>query len=429
MPYNPSTDFVGLWRAISGGVEKNEMPGLDFVVAALGRAGILRVVFSATAPTTNQSTTAWFQPANPSYAAEGALFLWNGTAYVPATPELFNGGGGGGGGGTAAGLIPVTGAPLDGTGVDGDFAIRLDAPGGIYGPKAGGHWPTTPLPGTSFSQISQSLDQLGTVQGSIIFRNAASWDVLQPGTSGQVLATSGTNANPHWIDAATSPTTLSSAAFPQEVRFTTPGNTTWTVPTGVTIAEVSVYGGGGGGGTGHATFVGGGGGGSGGYARKKFTGLVPGTIKNVTVGSGGAGGAGGSSTNASGAAGNTSSFGGSVTATGGDAGSAGINPIPGIPASGGTGSGGDINLPGGWGSAGASGTNTNGQYTGYGGLGGSAPGPEGGKGGPMSTASVGPGGNYGAGGSGGGAASASGNNVGGGNGANGIVVIKYVVPS
>lgn len=108
MPYNPSNDFVGLWRAVSGGVEKAQMPGLDFLVAALGRAGILRVVTSATPPVTNQNSTAWFQPANPSFSAEGILFLWNGSTYVPATPELFfnggwNTGGGGGDGGGSGG--------------------------------------------------------------------------------------------------------------------------------------------------------------------------------------------------------------------------------------------------------------------------------------------------------------------------------------
>jgi hypothetical protein len=92
MPYNPSSDFVGLWHTVTGGVEKAQMPGLDFVIQALGRAGIMRVVTSATAPIVNQSTTAWFRPNSPSFAGEGLLFLWD-TAldmYVPATPELFH---------------------------------------------------------------------------------------------------------------------------------------------------------------------------------------------------------------------------------------------------------------------------------------------------------------------------------------------------
>ena len=115
MPYNPSTDLVGLWRAVSGGVEKAEMPGLDFVIQAMARAGLMRIVTSQTAPTTNQSTTGWFQPANPSFGSEGSLFLWDPTLnmYVPATPELFHGGdssggGGGGGGGSDMAIVSVS---------------------------------------------------------------------------------------------------------------------------------------------------------------------------------------------------------------------------------------------------------------------------------------------------------------------------------
>jgi hypothetical protein len=112
MSYNPPSDFVGLWRAVSGGVEKGEMPGLDFVVAALNRAGLLRVVTSATAPASNQIGTAWFRPANPSFSSEGALFLWDGSTYVPATPELFHGSGGstdsGGGGNGGDGAVGTT---------------------------------------------------------------------------------------------------------------------------------------------------------------------------------------------------------------------------------------------------------------------------------------------------------------------------------
>ena len=200
MPYEPSTDFVGLWRAISNGVEKAEMPGLDFVVAALGRAGILNVVFSEVPPEANQTTTAWFRTANPSYAAEGALYLWDARigAYAPASPELFmtflmyftND--------DMIAIFAVNGTPTDDIGKDGDYAIRLDSPGGIYGPKAGGHWPAQPIPGTSYSQISQFLDWLGSVQGEIVYRGSAGWTVLMPGSNGQTLKSGGAGANPFW---------------------------------------------------------------------------------------------------------------------------------------------------------------------------------------------------------------------------------------
>ena len=90
MVYVPGTDFVGLWRAVTGGSQKAEMPGLDFVISALDRCNLINVSISGTEPVTNQSTTMWFRPATPSYSAEGVLYLWNGAAYVTATPALFN---------------------------------------------------------------------------------------------------------------------------------------------------------------------------------------------------------------------------------------------------------------------------------------------------------------------------------------------------
>lgn len=204
MAYNYLTDFVGLWRATTGGVEKGEMPGLDFVIAALGRAGILNLIISGSPPVVNQDTTAWFKPSvsPPDYAAEGTLYLWNGTTYVPATPGLFftylsvslNA--------NALAIWLVTGAPSNLIGVNGDLALRQDAPGGIYGPKASNVWPADPLPGTSYSQISSFLDVLGTTQGDIIYRNASAWVVLAPGTAGQILVTGGAGANPAWTSSS-----------------------------------------------------------------------------------------------------------------------------------------------------------------------------------------------------------------------------------
>lgn len=90
MSYTPSTDFVALARAVTGGIQKAEFPGLDLLVNILGRSGLINVSISATQPVANQATTMWFLPATPSYSAEGALYLWNGAAYVAATPALFN---------------------------------------------------------------------------------------------------------------------------------------------------------------------------------------------------------------------------------------------------------------------------------------------------------------------------------------------------
>lgn len=91
MSFTPTTDFIALLRQTSGGVRTERMPGLDYVVAALARAGVITLSVGQTAPTVNQAVTAWFKPAIPSWFSEGALFLWNSVTavYEPATPVLW----------------------------------------------------------------------------------------------------------------------------------------------------------------------------------------------------------------------------------------------------------------------------------------------------------------------------------------------------
>lgn len=110
-------------------------------------------------------------------------------------------------------------------------------------------------------------------------------------------------------------------------------STTWTVPSGVTGAKVTVVGGGAGGGKNSNTEAGGGGG-AGGYAQA-FVSLTPGQGISITVGAGGAG-----ATSANGASGGTSSFGAVVTASGGTRG------LPEEGGAGGTGSGPGMNITG-----------------------------------------------------------------------------------
>jgi hypothetical protein len=92
MAYNPLTDFMALLRNTGGGVRTEQMPGLDFVVDALSRAGLINISIGQTAPIVNQATTVWFQPAIPSWSGEGQVFLWNPTlaVYQAATPALWN---------------------------------------------------------------------------------------------------------------------------------------------------------------------------------------------------------------------------------------------------------------------------------------------------------------------------------------------------
>lgn len=249
MTYNPATDFLALWRNIAGVVSKVEMPGLDYVVASLARSGLITLSVSATAPTTMQSTTAWLQTAVPSNSAEGALFLWNAvtSAYQAATAALFldmlqaSAGQNGTSWWTSTG-----GAPVNTVGNNGDFAVRMDEPNGIYGPKANGAWPADPIPGTADVITSTSLDNafgaaegaviyrgpmvwealeigaentvavssggvptwetmsalldavFSTAQGSLLYRDAGLWEALAPGVANQILATGGPGENPAW---------------------------------------------------------------------------------------------------------------------------------------------------------------------------------------------------------------------------------------
>lgn len=92
MAYNPLTDFVALLRLTAGSASTERMPGLDYVVAALARAGLIALSINQASPTSNQATTAWFRPALPSWTAEGILYLWNATTvqYEVATPALWS---------------------------------------------------------------------------------------------------------------------------------------------------------------------------------------------------------------------------------------------------------------------------------------------------------------------------------------------------
>jgi hypothetical protein len=91
MSYNPATDFLGMLRLIGSSLRSERVPGLNFVVDALARAGMFALSVGQTAPTANQASTLWFQPAIPSWTAEGTLYIWSpvALAYEVATPALW----------------------------------------------------------------------------------------------------------------------------------------------------------------------------------------------------------------------------------------------------------------------------------------------------------------------------------------------------
>lgn len=51
---------------------------------------------------------------------------------------------------------------------------------------------------TISAEVQAILDQISTTQGTILYRGAADWEALTPGTSGQFLKTMGAGANPQW---------------------------------------------------------------------------------------------------------------------------------------------------------------------------------------------------------------------------------------
>ena len=187
---------------------------------------------------------------------------------------------------------------------------------------------------TSFSTNLPS--QTGN-SGKFITTNGttASWGLAiadQTGNSGKFLTTNGTTSS--WLRVSPLPTVVVNTS-----------STTWTCPSNVTTAKVTVVGGGGSG----SSFVSqaGGGGGGGGSAIKWLT-VVPGTVYTVTIGAGGAAKA--ASSSSAGNAGGTSSFSGgvitTVSATGGEGGAGST-----VAGAGGTGSNGDLNMTGGTGTA------------------------------------------------------------------------------
>jgi len=192
--YDPATDFLALWRNNGTDVSKMEMPGLDYVVAALSRAGIINLSVSATAPVVNQAVTAWLQAAVPSYSAEGVLHLWDpvASAYAPATPALFMYMLQASANQSGVSWWAVEGVPANTVGNNGDLAIRMDEPGGVYGPKINDAWPADPLPGTTNIITSIALDNtFGTDPGLMIFRGDAVWEALAIGTANKIMISNG----------------------------------------------------------------------------------------------------------------------------------------------------------------------------------------------------------------------------------------------
>ncbi|MEJ1238484.1 PA14 domain-containing protein [Chryseolinea sp. T2] len=222
-----------------------------------------------------------------------------------------------------------------------------------------------------------------------------------------------------------------------------PGTSTFTVPAGVTLITVEVWGGGGAGGGNTTANDGAGGGGGGGYSRSVFNNVSAGNSWSVQVGTGGTGGTG------VGGSGIASSFGlgtaQEVVANGGNGGNPPVSGNGGVGGNGATAGTGQFTSTGGSGGTGRD--NNTGRGGGGGSSGGSAAnGVGGGNGGGAGAGAGGTaptGGGNGAGGGlegangsnatqvgggGGGSGDNTGTNRTGGNGGPGQIVVTYYLP-
>lgn len=105
----------------------------------------------------------------------------------------------------STGVDPVAAAIGSGTGIlvgngAGSISVSLAAIADqrILANISGGS--TAPTANTLTAIIDACI---GSVQGDLLYRNAASWVVLAPGVSGQFLQTQGAAANPQWVTSAT----------------------------------------------------------------------------------------------------------------------------------------------------------------------------------------------------------------------------------
>lgn len=189
MSYDFRTDFMALVRNTPGGERIARIPGADYVVSALYRLGMIRLWVSQTPPISEQSSTAWFKPAIPSWSAEGTLYLWDAVnnAYAVATPELWN-----------ALLLTATtdfiGATAGADGARGLVPAPLAGQEGMF-LKASGGWATAPsiMPGGSDTQVQYNFaGALAGAAGALIVAGELVLNTPDLGTPTAVNLVNGT---------------------------------------------------------------------------------------------------------------------------------------------------------------------------------------------------------------------------------------------
>jgi len=86
-----------------------------------------------------------------------------------------------------------------------------------------------PVPTTATLLFDRAF---GTTQGSVLYRNATTWVMLTPGTTGQFLATGGAAANPSWQNAPTTGAAIPTARIISNISGST------ATPSGNTLTNI-----------------------------------------------------------------------------------------------------------------------------------------------------------------------------------------------
>ncbi len=108
--------------------------------------------------------------------------------------------------GTVTSIVAGTGLAGGTVTTTGTFSLATIATMNLLANITGGT--AAPIANTLTATIDAAI---GSVQGDLLYRGASAWSVLAPGTTGQVLASQGAAADPHWITVSGTGTVTSAA--------------------------------------------------------------------------------------------------------------------------------------------------------------------------------------------------------------------------
>lgn len=176
-------------------------------LAAISNLTLLANVSGGSAAPTPTTVTALLDAAIAS--TQGDILYRNASAWVALPPgtagQILQTAGAGanpawaaaGAGGTVTSVATGTGLTGGTITTSGTISLAAIADQRILANVSGGS--TAPSANTLTAIIDACI---GSTQGNLLYRNAATWVVLAPGTAGQLLSTGGAGANPSWSSAA-----------------------------------------------------------------------------------------------------------------------------------------------------------------------------------------------------------------------------------